>query len=98
MYYLTYMITVLTRTYNTHTETFHVYTPWCKYQSTHTSLNTHIIFISTISSPWHSNDPRPSPDFSSQLRGKIWEWAEDEAMLSRCVCRNGQQYTIWPLL
>ena len=26
-----------------------------------------------------SFDPRPSPDFSAQLRDKIWEWPGDEA-------------------
>ena len=36
---------------------------------------------STISSPWHSFDPSPSPDFSSQLRDKIWEWPGDEATI-----------------
>ena len=35
---------------------------------------------STISGPWHSFDPRPSPDFSPQLQDKIWEGPGDEAI------------------
>ena len=33
----------------------------------------------TISDPWRTFDPRPSPDFSPRLRNKIWEWPGDEA-------------------
>ena len=40
---------------------------------------TYYITKSTISGPWHSNDPRPSPDFFPRLRDKIWEWPGDEA-------------------
>ena len=29
--------------------------------------------------PMTYNDPRPSPDFSPQLRDKIWEWPGDKA-------------------
>ena len=35
--------------------------------------------LSTISGPWHSNDPRPSPDFYPRVQGKTWEWAGDKA-------------------
>ena len=38
---------------------------------------------STVSGPWRSNVPRPSPDFSPRLRDKIWEWPGDEAMLTQ---------------
>ena len=38
-----------------------------------------VLTESTISGSWHSNDPRPSPDFSPWLRDKIWDWAGDEA-------------------
>ena len=32
-----------------------------------------------ISGPWCSIGTRPSPDFSPQLRDKIWEWPGDKA-------------------
>ena len=38
-----------------------------------------VLTESTISSPWRSFDPRPSPDFSPRLQDKIWEWPGDEA-------------------
>ena len=43
------------------------------------------------SGPWHSNDPRPSPNFSPCLRDKIWEWPGDEARLSQ----SGVHVPIW---
>ena len=46
---------------------------------------------STISSLWHSNVPRPSPNLSPRLRDKIWEWPEDEATLSS----NCWPYLFW---
>jgi len=37
----------------------------------------YVLTVSTISGPWH---PRPSPNFSPQLRDTIWEWPGDEAI------------------
>ena len=39
----------------------------------------YVLTESTISSPWHRNDPRSSPDFSPQLWDKIWECPGYEA-------------------
>ena len=39
----------------------------------------YVLTESTISGPWRSFAPRPSPDFSPQLRNKIWEGPGDEA-------------------
>ena len=38
-----------------------------------------VLTKSTISGPWRSFDPMPSPDFSPRLRDKIWEGPGDEA-------------------
>ena len=38
-----------------------------------------VLTESTISGPWCSFDPRPSPDFSLRLRDKIWVGPGDEA-------------------
>ena len=43
-----------------------------------------VLTESTISSPWCSNVPRPSPNFSPRLWDKIWEWPGDEATLFPC--------------
>ena len=40
-----------------------------------------VLTESTISGPWHRFDPRPSPDFSPQLRDKIWEGPGDKATI-----------------
>ena len=40
-----------------------------------------VLTVSTISGSWHSNDPRPSPNFSPWLRDKIWEWPGDKAIM-----------------
>ena len=37
-----------------------------------------VLTDSTVSGLWCSNDLRPSPDFSPQLRDKIWEWPGEE--------------------
>ena len=39
----------------------------------------YVLTESTISSPWHRNDPKSSPDFSPQLWDKIWECPGYEA-------------------
>ena len=44
---------------------------------------------SSISSPWHSNVPWPSPDFSPRLQDKIWKCPGDEA---RCKGYQGLQW------
>ena len=49
----------------------------CSMQNTH--KNWLVRTESTISGQWCSNGPMPSPDFSPQLRDKIWEWPGDEA-------------------
>ena len=54
-----------------------------------------VLTESTISGPWCSFDPRPSPDFSPQLQDKIWEGSGDEATIlgySKLVNRLTQHF------
>ena len=44
-----------------------------------------VLTESTVSGPWRSFDPRPSPDFSPRLRDKIWEWPGNEAMAAAVI-------------
>ena len=39
----------------------------------------YVLTESTISGPWRSFHPRPSPNFSPRLRDKVWEGPGDEA-------------------
>ena len=48
-----------------------------------------VLTESTISDPWHSFDPRPSPGrFSPRLRDKIWEGPGNEATDIICTCKS----------
>ena len=51
-----------------------------------------VLTESTISDPWRSFDPRPSPNFSPRLWDKIWEWPGDEA---RVVYLHMYVWYIW---
>ena len=55
----------------------------------------YVLTNSTISDPWHSFDPRPSPNFSPQLRDKIWEWPGDKATLGPPLCVHNMEVSVF---
>ena len=61
-------------------------------------MSQHVAMISNTHVSTCGNDLRPSPDFSSQLWGKIWEWPEDEAMLCTGIVSNTQFGHYWSVL
>ena len=62
------------------------YWPHIAWAHCHTKLSTHYILSeSTICSPWRSIGTRPSPNFSPQLRDKIWVWPGNKPTLTLAI-------------
>ena len=59
----------------------------------------YVLTESTISSPWCSNNPRPSPNFFPWLWEKIWEWPGDNeaniVLLQHHDCKLVSMFVLW---